>query len=240
VTHDFEALCLAPHPDDAEIGCGGTILRMLAAGHRVAIADLTRGEMGTRGDPDTRRQECEAATAALGVTERTNLDLTDTRLCATDDAMVGKVVATIRRLRPRLLFAPHERDVHPDHVAAAHLAKRAFFLAGLAKFEPELGAPYRPAVAIRYPGNDHVDPDFCVDISDFVAQKIAAIECYASQVHLAADTPQGAHFARKIDPLERCTVRDRYFGAQVGCPAAEPFVLDGPLLIRDLASLFRR
>jgi bacillithiol biosynthesis deacetylase BshB1 len=240
MSHDFEALCLGPHPDDAEIGCGGTILRLIAAGEKVAIVDMTRGEMGTRGDAKTRQRECEAATTVLGVAERTNLELPDTRLRADDDEMVAKVIAEIRRLRPRLFFAPHERDVHPDHVAAAHIARRAFFLAGLAKYGPELGAPFRPTVAIRYPGNNHVDPDFCVDISDFVPQKKAAIECYATQVNIPGAEKDGAHFAKKIDPLDRCMVRDRYFGAQVGCRAAEPFVVDGPLLIHDLGSLFRR
>ena len=231
-----EALFLGPHPDDVELFCGGTVLRMLDAGCRVAIADLTQGEMGTKGTPELRRAECEAATAALGLAEadRSNLGLPDTGLTA-NPTVERRLVEEIRRVRPRLLFAPHERDVHPDHTATAVAARRAFFLSGLAKFEPDLGAPFRPDALLRFPGNDHVEPSFCVDISDLVDRKRKVVECYRSQV-AGNDT---THYARKLDPLQRAAARERYFGSMLGCAAAEPFIADAPLLVRDLSSLFR-
>ena len=228
-----DALFLGPHPDDVEIACSGAILRLLRAGKTSAIVDCTRGEMGSRGTSEQRKQEAAAAAAALGVRDRRNLGLRDTAIVA-DETSIHLLVAVIRELRPSLLFAPHERDVHPDHVAAAHLASKSWFLAGLARFEPGLGAPHRPRLLIRYPGNVPVDPTFAIDISDLVDQKGEAIRCYRSQL---ADGGTRGHLVQGLDILERAQVRDRFYGARTGCAAAEPFVVDGPLLLRDLASL---
>lgn len=227
----YDAMVLAPHPDDAELCCGGTILRMLGEGKRVALVDMTRGEKGTLGDPETRTAECADATQSLGVQERVNLELPDGEL--QDDLPTRKaIVEQIRRLRPKLLFAPHPIDIHPDHAATGSSARQAFFCAGLAKFDPQLGRAFRPAMLILFPGNDHVAPSFCVDISPFEDQKRAAIECYASQIQVEAP-----HFAKRLGPLERVTARDRYFGAEIGCRAAEPFVVEGPLRVTDLSAL---
>lgn len=228
-----DALFLGPHPDDVEIACSGAILRLLRAGKSSAIVDCTRGEMGSRGTPEQRKQEAAAAAAALGVRDRKNLGLRDTGIQA-DDASLRLLVAAIRESRPSMLFAPHERDVHPDHVAAAQLASKAWFLAGLARYEPALGEPHRPRVLIRYPGNVPVEPSFVLDISDLVDQKAEAIRCYRSQL---ADGGSRGHLVQGLDILERAQVRDRFYGARTGCAAAEPFVVDGPLLLRDLASL---
>lgn len=238
-----EALFVGPHPDDVELFCGGTLLRLLDHGHRVAIVDLTRGEKGSRGDVATRTAECEAATRVLGLAagDRRNLELPDTRL-VDDDAMTRPLVQAIRDFRPRLLFAPHHDDIHPDHEATAGLAKRAWFLAGLPNYQPDLGRAFRPATLIRFPGNNHVEPSFCVDISDLEARKAALVECYASQVHLHADPTDTtgtnpAHDPTRLDPLERMVARDRYTGARVGVRAAEPFVLAGPLVLQDPMSV---
>lgn len=234
MTHDHQALFLAAHPDDAEVCCAGTILRLVESDQRVAVVDMTRGEMGSKGTAETRAAECAKATQLLGVAHRSNLGLPDSGLKPDDDDMVRPVVRAIRSLRPRLLFTQHETDLHPDHTATALIGKRAYFLAGLVNFEPELGPPYRPDQVIRFPANDHVEPTFCIDISDLVPRKRAAIECYATQVS-GADR---AHFAKKLDPLERCMARDAYYGAQLGCRAAEPFVTQGPLLLQNFDSMF--
>ncbi len=228
-----DALFLGPHPDDVEIACSGAILRLARAGRRSAIVDCTRGEMGSRGTSDQRMKEAAEAAAALGVADRRNLGLPDTKVAA-DDASVRLLVAAIRESRPSLLFAPHDRDVHPDHVATAHLASKAWFLSGLARFEPGLGAPHRPRTLIRYPGNVPIEPTFVLDVSDFADLKAQVIRCYRSQL---ADGGARGHLVQGLDILERAQVRDRFYGARTGCAAAEPFVVDGPLLLRDLDSL---
>jgi bacillithiol biosynthesis deacetylase BshB1 len=222
----FDAMFLTAHPDDAEICCAGTILRLLAAGKRVVLVDMTEGEMGTRGDAQTRRAEAVAATRLLGVQERINLRLPDTGL-RVDDACVDPVVEVIRRLRPTLLFAQHPHDVHPDHVATGRIAERAFFVAGLLRYQADLGAPSRPDRLLTFPGNDHVEPSFCVDISAHAARKRQIVECYGSQV--GAVDP--SHFAKKLDALDRVEARDRYFGALLGVRAAEPFIVHSPLAL---------
>lgn len=229
----YDAMVLAAHPDDAELCCGGTILRLLDQGKRVVLLDMTRGEAGTAGTPETRAAECADATRSLGVQERVNLGLPDGQV--QDDLPTRKIlVEQIRRLRPRLLFAPHPVDIHPDHAATGSSARQAFFCAGLAKFEPGLGSAFRPDRLILFPGNDNVAPSFCVDISSFADKKREAIECYASQIQ--KDAP---HFAKGLGPLERVSARDRYFGTEIGCRAAEPFVVEGPVPIADLSALLK-
>ncbi len=227
----FDVMVLAPHPDDAEMACGGVVLQMVGAGRRVCIVDMTRGEMGTRGDAETRARECSLATQMLGIEHRVNLGLPDAML-RDDEASLEVVVDAIRRLQPRILLAPHWKDVHPDHRAGADIARRAFFHAGLRGYKPDT-RPFRPDLLAHYPGNDAVLPSFCVDISAEAARKRQVIECYASQVK----DRDASHMVRKVSYLERVDARDRYFGAMIGRAAAEPFVVEGPLAVRSFTSL---
>ena len=227
-----DVLAIGPHPDDVEIGTAGTLLLLTAAGHSVSVADLTRGEKGSRGTADERRAEADAAAQALGLRQRVNLGIPDTRV-AVDGPHTDLLVALLRRARPRLLFAPFEHDLHPDHTAAAQLVSRAYFLAGLKNHEPQLGAPHRPRLVLRYPGNVPVEPSLVVDISTVAEAKAAAIRCYRSQLA----PPDRSHLLQGIDVLERAQVRDRFYGARIGVAAAEPFWHDGPLPVRDARSL---
>lgn len=223
-----DVLVIAPHPDDAEIAAAGTILLLARAGRRVVLADLTRGEMATRGTPATRAAEAEQAARLMGVAARENLGLPDTRL-RDDDATLAALVGLLRRHRPHLLLAPFPRDLHPDHEAAGQALRRAYFLAGLAKVLPDLGAPHRPELVVRYLQHDVPEVSFCVDVSAVVAEKRAVIRCYASQF-----SDDRSHFVRRLDPLERVESRDRFFGARLGCAAAEPFSIEGPLRLAGL------
>ena len=227
-----DVLVLAAHPDDAELHCGGTVLKLIAAGRSVVLCDLTHGEKGTRGDAVTRAAECEAATRALGVARRLNLGLPDTQL-RDDPAALAKVLGAVRELRPRVLIAPFPRDLHPDHEATGLVARRAWFHGGLRNVHPELGEPFRPELLLFYPSHLPVEPTLCVDISDVADRKLAAIACYRSQIAPA----HRSHLVRGLDPLERATAADRFFGARIGCRAAEPFVSDGPLRVAGLDTL---
>ncbi len=228
----MDVLVLAAHPDDAEFACAGIILKLVAAGRRVAIVDLTMGEMGTNGDAASRQQECQAASKLLAVAERRNLALADAHL-RDDEACLLPLVQVLRELRPQMLLAPASQDLHPDHVATHHLARRAFFLSGLAKFQPKLGAPCRPRLCAYYPGNSPIQPSLCVDISAQLARKQQVIQCYQSQVGLK----DASHLAGKMDHLQRVAARDRFYGSMMGWQAAEPLLLDGPVPVQDLLSL---
>ncbi|MBX3462605.1 MAG: bacillithiol biosynthesis deacetylase BshB1 [Planctomycetes bacterium] len=227
-----DVLAIGAHPDDVEIASAGTLLLLAAAGRGVSILDLTRGEMGSRGTVAERTAEAAAAAARLGARERRNLERPDTRVAA-DETTIGLLVHALRAARPRLLLAPLAHDVHPDHVATAAAVERAFFLAGLARFAPELGAPHRPALFLRYPGNRHVEPSLAVDIGAVVAAKAEVLRCYRSQLA----PPDRRHLVQGLDVLERAEVRDRYHGARLGVTAAEPFWHDGPLPVRAASLL---
>lgn len=224
-----DVLAFGPHPDDIEIACGGTLLLLQQKGSTVALVDCTRGEMGSRGTVVDRDREAEAAANALGVTARCNLRLPDTGI-RTDDEATNRVVAAIRAVKPKLIFAPHTRDVHPDHTAAAELIGRAHFLSGLRNYQPSLGAPHRARTLLRYPGNQPVEPTFVVDISDFAAQKADVVRCYASQL----DPPDTQHLVQGLDLLKRTIVREQATGAMIAVRAGEGFWHDGPLAVREL------
>ena len=228
-----DVLAVGPHPDDVEIGAGGSILLAVAAGQRVAIVDVTRGEMGSRGTVAQRTAEAAAAATALGVSQRINLGLPDTKV-QVEAAAVDLLVAALRSAAPRVLLAPLAADVHPDHVAVAQLVDRAFFLAGLVNHRPDLGAPHRPRLVLRYPGNRPVEPTLAVDVSAVAARKDEVLRCYASQLA----PPDRRHLVLGLDIRERAEVRDRFFGARIGVSAAEPFVHEGPLPVRDLAAFW--
>tara|TARA_R110002096_G_scaffold18638_11_gene63349 strand:- start:8230 stop:8958 length:729 start_codon:yes stop_codon:yes gene_type:complete len=227
-----DVLAFGPHPDDIEIACGGTLLLLQQKGSTVALVDCTRGEMGSRGTVDDRDREAKAAAKVLGVVARANLGLPDTGI-RTDDEATNRAVTAIRAVQPKIIFAPHTRDVHPDHTAAAELIGRAHFLAGLRNYQPSLGKPHRASTLLRYPGNQPVEPTFVVDISAFADKKAEAVRCYASQL-----SPSDVkHLVQGLDLLERTIVREQATGAMIAARAGEGFCHDGPLAVRELGWL---
>ena len=229
-----DVLALGPHPDDVEIAAAGTLLLLGQAGRRLAVVDCTHGEKGSRGTAAERNAEAQAAAQLLGLELRTNLGLPDTRV-RVDDAATNALVELLRGVAPAVFFAPHPHDVHPDHVAVAQLAERAFFLAGLRNYEPHLGNPHRPRWFLRYPGNLPVQPSCVVDVTPVAAKKAEVVRCYRSQLH----PPDRGHLVLGLDVLERAEVRDRFHGASIGVAFAEPFCVDGGMRVPDPAALFR-
>jgi bacillithiol biosynthesis deacetylase BshB1 len=225
-----DVLAIGPHPDDVEIAAAGTLILLGNHGLRRTIVDLTRGEMGSRGTADERAAEAAAAANLLGLQQRANLGLPDTGL-VDDEPTARQIVAVLRSSRPQLLLAPHARDVHPDHGAAAAVISRACFLAGLRNYAPELGSPHRPRLVLRYPGNQPIEASLVVDIAAVEAQKAAVVRSYASQLQ----PPTRSHLVLGLDVLERAQVRDRYHGAIIGVSAGEAFWHDGPLPIRNMS-----
>ncbi len=230
-----DALAAGAHPDDVELGCGATVARLAAAGRRVAILDLTAGELGTRGDVETRAREAHAAAAAMGVAWRHNLALPDGGLKAEDDGQLAAVVEALRAAVPRVLLVPDARDPHPDHAAAATLLQRAAFLAGVGKYRPERGSPWRPSLLLAYPGPRQLfAPALVVDVSAAYPAKRAALAAHGSQFDPAAGAATHlatGHFLAAIEG------RDRACGNLVGAEFGEGFAAAGAIAADELAWL---
>ena len=224
----LDALIIAPHPDDAELGAGGAILNMKAEGWKVGVLDLTDGEPTPHGSPEIRARETAAATEILQLDWRGNLGLPNRSLEPTLAAR-GKLAGVIRELRPRWLFAPYWVDAHPDHTAATQLIEAARFWAKLTKSELP-GEPWHPQ-RIYYYYCVHLklapQPAFVLDISDVWDRKIAAIECYTSQ------------FVTGRSPtfLEQLRNEAAYWGKTIGVHYGEPIASREPLGLTSIAKL---
>lgn len=234
----LDALVLAAHPDDAEISLGGTLLKLLDAGKRVGVLDLTRGEMGTRGTQEERDAETDAANRLLGLAWRGNLGLPDSRVTVTVEAR-ERLARLLREHAPRLVFAQHVEDLHPDHAACGMLAREAWYLSGLARVaERDGGGPARrPRFLLHYMGHVPFEPTLVVDVSAVWARKVELVRCYASQLAPRDTGDRGQHLLFGADILQRAETRARYFGERIGANYGEPLLHRGPLPVTDFAGL---
>ncbi len=225
---ELDLLVFGPHPDDLEIGLGGTIVRHVALGQRVGLCDLTAGEMGSNGTIDERLAESERARTVLGALWRENLGWPDRRI-GKDAGHLEHAVAFIRRHRPRVVAVPHWSDRHPDHVAASEVLTEAVFNAGLRRY-PADGEPCKPEWICYYFINDSAPPSFVVDVTDYYERKRQALDCHASQ--FAQPESGGAVGTRLNTPLFRQMIesRDAQFGALAGVRWAEGVVVREPIL----------
>lgn len=182
----LDVLVLAAHPDDAELGCGGTIARQVALGHRVGVVDFTRGELGTRGSVETRAREAAESAAILGLAVRKNLGLPDGFFKNEKEHQL-EVVKAIREFQPDVVLANAVYDRHPDHGRGSDLAFEACFLAGLAKVETTVSGqqqqPWRPRALYHYIQSQFIKPDFVVDVSDFWEVKMRAVRAFKTQFY---------------------------------------------------------
>ena len=226
-----DVLAFGPHPDDVEFCAGGLMLKLRKLGYRTAIVDLTRGEAGTRGTPESRAKETEASSRLLGLTARDNLGLPDGGLEASIE-MTEPVVAAIRRFRPRLVVAPCPIDLHPDHVAGAQLLQRAFYLATIGKAAGGGFPMHRPDAMIHYFGHKEPTPTFVVDVSEVWADKLEVIRCYASQLGLDGAKGPLTNLSAP-DFLRRYEARFAYWGSRIGAAFGEPFWADRVVPLDD-------
>ena len=223
-----DLLVFGPHPDDLEIGAGGTIARHVAAGQRVGLCDLTGGEMGSNGSISERIAEAEAARSALGALWRENLRWPDRRF-GKDPSHLDHATAFIRRHRPRVVAVPYGTDRHPDHVVASSLLTEAVFNAGLRRYSSE-GEAWKVEWLCYYFINDSAPPSFVVDVTDHYEQKRRALDCHASQ--FTPPSAAGEVSTRLNTPLFRQMIesRDAQFGALAGVRWAEGFIVREPVL----------
>ena len=235
----IDALAIGSHPDDAEFGAGGTLLRLRSLGYATGILDMTRGEMGTRGTAEQRADEARAAARALELTFRDTLDLGDGHVRDTDASRLAMVRA-IRRLRPKLLFCHHWEEPHPDHVATATIVRHAIYLSGLAKYDAESGLErHRPSAVAYYNFPRTVAPSFVVDVTPWIEQKRAAIRAHVSQLHDPTTTGPATALSGE-DFLDKLESRSRYFGSLVGADFGEPFFVREALRADDPVRLLDR
>jgi bacillithiol biosynthesis deacetylase BshB1 len=233
----LDLLAIAAHRDDVELTCGGTLAVAVKAGHRVGIIDMTQGEMGTRGDAQTRAAEAERAAQTLGVSVRLNAGLRDAHI-ENDEASRTRIVELIRQTRPRVVILPFPVGRHPDHRIASELGRDACYLAGLAKYEPGTGGeahrPFKLLYALAY-REDPIKPTFVVDISDVFEAKMQAIRCYASQF-------DGAKAAGEIHPTgqdlyELIRVQSAHYGSLIRKRYGEPFYTPETQEVADVMQL---
>jgi bacillithiol biosynthesis deacetylase BshB1 len=225
-----DLLVFGPHPDDIEIGMGGTVARHVSLGLRVGLCDLTAGEMGSNGTVEERLAEADAAGAVLGAAWRLNLRWSDRAIGGS--VQIQSAVALIRQTTPKTIAIPYRHDRHPDHVAASDVLTEAVFNSGLRRYEPSLPA-WRPTRVCHYFINDAAPPSFVVDVSGVYERKRRALACYASQFRASGD---GAVETRLTSPRFQQLVesRDAQFGAQAGVEFAEGFVVRDPIVLPTL------
>jgi len=231
----LDVLAIAPHPDDAELICGGTLARLAREGRTTGILDLTQGEMGTRGSVEVRAEEAADAAMVLGCAVRENLGLADAAF-ENRPATRKALAKVLRRLRPSIVIAPAPRGRHPDHRIAAQLVRDACFLAGIRKID-DATEPHRPRkllYAITY-REDHVKPTFVVDISADFETKLQAVACYKSQfdgVTQAGEVyPTGEPLADVI--RHQCA----HYGSLIRSAYGEPFWTQETMRVDDVMAL---
>ena len=232
----IDALVVAAHPDDAELIAGGTIAKLVAAKKQVVIADVTRGEKGTRGDPETRAAEAARAAGILGVAERTCLDLGDITLQDTYENRMS-LAECIRKYRPVVVMTHYWEDLHPDHVAIGRMMRDIMYATGFGKL-PAAGEPYRPSEMLFFMGHLPFEPSFVVDVTAFMEQKKKAFECYKSQTYnpSSVEPPTGIS---QPDFWSKIESRARHYGSMIGTGYGEPFFTRRPVPVVDPVELYR-
>lgn len=218
----LDLLVIGPHPDDAELGLGGTLARAKRAGLATGILDLTRGEAATKGTPEVRAEEAAAAAEVLGLDVRRNLGWPDSRIMDSEDRRL-QLARTFRELRPRVVAAPHHNDRHPDHVAAAHIVPAALHLAGL-RNSPLSGEPFKPRHLFFYMGNGPFEASLVVDTSEEIETWEEAVRCYRSQF-----TGEAASETVTPDIYRRRRGRAAYWGTFIDARYGEPLWTPRPV-----------
>ena len=235
------ALAFGAHPDDVELSCGATLLKIRSEGKSVGVCDLTRGEMGTLGTPETRKSEAETAAQLMGYQSRTTLDLGDSKLFYTEENL-AEIIMVIRQFRPNVVFANSPDERHPDHIKASRLVTEAFYYAGLQQFATTINgktqAPHRPEHLLYYIQFKHLEPDIIVDISETFEASRKGVLAFSSQFYKSGITESPQTMINRPEFLTGLEARARYFGEQIGVHYGEGFKLSGILGISSFTGTF--
>lgn len=221
-----DILAFGVHPDDVELGCSGTLISEISKGKKVALIDLTRGELGTRGTAETRREEAAIAAETMGVHYRENLEMAD-GFFQVDEANIRKVIVAIRKYRPAIILCNALEDRHPDHGRSSRLVSDAAFLSGLRKIETnyndELQEAWRPSYVFHYIQDRYLKPDFVYDISNYFDQKIRSVLCYTTQFN-STDSSEPQTYISSPDFLDTVKSRALMLGKRIGVKFAEGYL----------------
>ncbi|MEX6688033.1 bacillithiol biosynthesis deacetylase BshB1 [Danxiaibacter flavus] len=221
-----DILAFGVHPDDVELGCSGTLIAAVNEGKKVAVVDLTRGELGTRGTAETRKTEAAKAAEVMGVDARENLGMAD-GFFEHNEANVRKIIAVIRKYQPEIVLCNAPDDRHPDHGRSSKLVSDASFLAGLRKIETELDGTsqeaWRPKFVFHYIQDRYLKPDFVYDISNWMEKKMEAILSYTTQFN-TTDASEPATYISNPDFVDVIKSRALMFGKRIGVKYAEGYI----------------
>ena len=235
----LDILAFGAHPDDVELGCSGTIAKEVSLGKKVGIIDLTRGELGTRGSVEIRNSESAKASEILGVSVRENLDMRD-GFFINDEAHQLKIIQMLRKYRPEIVLCNAIADRHIDHGKGSKLVSDACFLSGLVKIETELNGEkqqaWRPKVVYHYIQWQNIEPDFVVDISGFLDQKMESVLAYGSQFYDPNSNEPVTPITSKTF-LDSVKYRAEDLGRLVGVAYAEGFTTERYLAVNSLGDL---
>jgi bacillithiol biosynthesis deacetylase BshB1 len=236
----LDILVLSVHPDDAELGCGGTILKHIALGKKVGIVDLTQGELGTRGSAEIRAKEAEAAGKILGLAVRENLAIPDGFFENTKQYQL-KVIEAIRKYQPEIIITNAYHDRHPDHGRACNLVTDAAFLSGLRKIETyadgKLQEPWRAELLLHFIQDVYIKPDIVVDITDYWDKKIESVNAYGSQFYNPEWEEEPQTYISSPDFIAVVEARAREFGKTIHVKFAEGFTSRRILGVDNLFNL---
>ena len=235
----LDILAFGAHPDDVELGCSGTIAKEVSLGKKVGIIDLTRGELGTRGSVAIRNEESAKASEILGVTVRRNLDMRD-GFFVNDEAHQIKVIEMIRKYQPEIVLCNAITDRHIDHGKGSKLVSDACFLSGLRQIKTELNGEaqeaWRPKVVYHYIQWQNIEPDFVVDISEFIDKKMESVLAYGSQFYDPNSKEPVSPITSK-NFLDSVKYRAQDLGRLVGVEYAEGFTTERYLAVNSLGDL---
>jgi bacillithiol biosynthesis deacetylase BshB1 len=238
----LDLLVFGAHPDDVELSCSGTLLVEKMKGKKIGIADLTRGELGTRGTAETRKQEAIDAAAIMQIDIRENLEMAD-GFFRNDEEHQRKIITTIRNYQPEIVLCNAPADRHPDHGRAADLVYTAAFLSGLLKIETKenssLQNPWRPKYVFNYIQDRYFNPDFVVDITNVFDKKIEAIKAYKTQFYNPGSKEPETYISSP-EFLESIIYRSKMFGKLIGVKYAEGFISKKMIGIQSFDALIQK
>jgi N-acetylglucosamine malate deacetylase 1 len=238
----LDILAIGVHPDDVELGCSGTLINEIKSGKKAGIVDLTQGELGTRGNIETRYQEAAEAAKIIGVSVRENLKMRD-GFFKNDEEHQMKLIQTIRKYQPEIIIGNILNDRHPDHGRAGHLISDACFLSGLSKVETKdengkAQEKWRPKIVLQYLQDWYHEPNLIIDISDVFEQRMNSIKAYSTQFYTNDSGNKGPQtYISNPGFLEAIVGRARLLGKRIGVQYAEGFISEKNIGIRSLDAL---
>lgn len=235
-----DILAVGVHPDDVELSCSGTLLAQMERGYTCAILDLTKGELGTRGDQFTRAKEAEKAAVCLGITRRYQAGLPD-GFFTVDESSIKAIIPYLRHLKPKIVLANAPSDRHPDHGRSSKLVEEAVYYSGLSKIETfwegEKQEVWRPQSLFFYIQDQYLSPDVVVDITPYFPKKKEAVQCYETQFYNPNSSEPETPISQK-NFLDSIYAKNAVFGRSIGVDYAEGFICSRTPGVKDLFYLY--